>query len=225
MLYIVATPIGNIKDITLRALDLFHNADIILTEDTRKSGLFLKRLEISPRPQLVSFYEHNEEKRIPEVIEKLKDGKDILLTSRAGVPLVSDPGFKLIRECEKEGIPFTSLPGPSAVLNALVLSGMPTHSFVFLGFLPRRKKKRRERLEKANSTDFTLVFFENPKRLAKTFSDIKEVLGDRMVCVVREMTKKYEEVIKGRVSELCKSDRIQGLKGECTIVVKGKSGL
>ncbi len=222
MLYIVSTPIGNLGDISLRALEVLGQADLILTEDTRKTGLLLKKFGIEHK-SLLSFFEHNEETRIPQIIKKFQKGKKIVLTSSAGVPLVSDPGFKLVRACIEQKIPFTCLPGPSSVINALVLSGLSTHNFLFLGFLPRKKGKRITKLEELKELSATIILFENPQRIKKILLEIKEVLGNRRISIVREMTKKFEEVIRGNVLEVEKTLSDRKLKGECTLVIQGKN--
>jgi 16S rRNA (cytidine1402-2'-O)-methyltransferase len=221
MLYIVSTPIGNLEDISLRAVRILGQADLILTEDTRKTGLFLKRLAIPYRPML-SFFEHNEERRIPKVIEQLKQDKNIVLISTAGTPLVSDPGFKLVRECIKEEVSFTCLPGPSAVISALVFSGLPPDSFIFLGFLPRKKGKQAARFKEVREIRSTIILFENSQRIKKTLTEAQKILGSRKACVIREMTKKFEEVLRGDITGLLKDQRLEALKGECTVVIEGK---
>ena len=221
MLSIVATPIGNLKDITVRALEVLEKADLILVEDTRTAGNFLKSLKI-PKKSILSFYEHNEDERIPQIIAQLKEGREIVLLSGAGTPLISDPGFRLARACVKEGLRFTSLPGPSAALNALVLAGFPSDSFLFLGFLPKRKSKRDKKLENVKGLASTLILFESPYRLVKTLKDLKQALGDKPCAICREMTKVYEEVIRGSLSRVIEALSDRKIKGECTIVVEAK---
>lgn len=220
MLYIVATPIGNLEDITLRALRILKEADLILVEDTRKTGLFLKRLNI-PKKALLSFYEHNETERMPRIIEYLKQGKNIALVTSSGTPLISDPGFKLVKKCIEERIPFTCIPGASSVINALVLSGAPTDSFLFLGFLPKKEGRRRKRIQEVENLAHTLVFFESPQRLRRTLAELRQVLGERNCCVCREITKFYEETIRGGLSEIIDNISERNIKGECTIVLEG----
>jgi len=220
MLYIVATPIGNLKDTSLRALEVLAKADLILTEDTRRGGLFLKGLNLPKKPFL-SFYEHNETKRIPQIIRLLKQGKEIVLLSQAGSPLISDPGFKLVRKCIEEGIFFTSLPGPSAVINAVVLSGLASDSFLFLGFLPRRKGKRIRKIKELENFPYTLVIFESPQRIEDTLKELRAILGERRACICREMTKIYEEVLRGNISQLIDSISKRKIRGECTLVIEG----
>jgi 16S rRNA (cytidine1402-2'-O)-methyltransferase len=217
MLYIVATPIGNLEDITLRALRILGEVDFILAEDTRKTGFLLKHFKIEKR--LVSFFEHNEIKKIPWVIEELKEGKDIALVSSAGTPTISDPGYKLIRTCRKENLPLTSLPGPSSLSNALALTSMPHDKFTFLGYLPRKKGKRKTLLEEAKKAGLTTIFFESPFRLLSSLKDLKEIFGSQKVAILREMSKKFEQVLElspqDALSYLAKSK----LKGELVLVV------
>lgn len=220
MLYIVATPIGNLEDITQRALKVLSSADSILVEDTKKAGLLLKYFNI-PKKTLVSYYEHNEERRIPEVIKYLKRDKNVALLSRAGTPLISDPGFKLIRKCIEEKIPFTSVPAASSVINALILSGLPVESFLFLGFLPRKKGKRRKKIEEIKNFPYTIILFESPYRVVKALIELKEILGERKCCVCREMTKLHEQIIRGNLSEVIKRLSGKTIKGECTVVLEG----
>ena len=221
MLYIVATPIGNLEDITLRALKALKEADLILTEDTRKAGFLLKHYDISKKPFL-SFYEHNEDKRIPQVLEQLKQNKTVVLITSAGTPLISDPGFKLVRECIEENIPFTSIPGASSVINSLVLSGMPSDNFLFLGFLPRKHGKRLKKIQNLKGYNFTTIFFESAQRLPRTLLEFRQTLGERQCCVCRETTKYYEEIIRGSLSQVIRHVSGRKLKGECTIVLKGQ---
>jgi len=221
MLYVVATPIGNLEDITLRALRILKEADLILVEDTRKTGLFLKRLNI-PKKTLLSFYEHNEAERTPRIIEYLKQGRNIALVTSSGTPLISDPGFKLVKKCIEEGMPFTCLPGASSVISALVLSGSPPDSFLFLGFLPRKRGKRTKKLQELKDLAFTIIFFESPHRLVKTLIEVRRVLGERNCCVCREITKLYEETIRGDLSEVINNISGRKIKGESTVVLEGR---
>ena len=220
MLYIVATPIGNLEDITLRALKVLRGADFILVEDTRKAGLFVKALNL-PKKHFLSFYEHNEDQRIPQIISYLKQGKEIVLLSGAGTPLVSDPGFKLIQCCIKEDIAFTSVPGASSVVNALVLSGCASDCFLFLGFLPRKKGKRLKKIASLKSFKCSLIIFESPFRIVKTLEELERVLGNRRCALCREMTKVYEEVVRGTLSEAKEALSKRKIKGECTLVLEG----
>ena len=217
MLYIVATPIGNLEDITLRASRILSEVELVLAEDTRKTGLLLQRLNI--KKDLVSFYEHNEIRKIPLVIEKLKEGRDIALVSSAGTPTISDPGYKLINTCRKEGISITSLPGPSSIINCLALSSIPHDKFAFLGYMPRKASAQRKLLEKAKEWGLTLVFFESPYRVLKSLGLIKEVLGKVRVVIAREMTKKFEEVYEAEVEEVIEHFSKKEPKGEFVIAI------
>jgi 16S rRNA (cytidine1402-2'-O)-methyltransferase len=221
MLYIVAGPIGNLGDITLRALEVLRGAEVVLVEDTRKAGTFFKSLNI-PKKNLLSFYEHNEDKRIPQIISYLKDNKTVVLLSGAGTPLVSDPGFRLLRRCREEKIEFTSLPGPCAAINALVLSGCASDSFLFLGFLPKKKGKRIKRIESIKNLSSSIILFESPYRLTKTLKDLEQILGNRRCALCREMTKIYEETLRGRILEVIEEISPRKIKGECCLVIEGK---
>ena len=220
MLYIVATPIGNLEDITLRASRILGEVDLILAEDTRKTGVLLKRLNI--KKDLVSFYEHNEIRKIPLVIEELKKGRDIALVSSAGTPTISDPGYKLIRTCREEGIPFTSLPGPNSIINCLALSSIPHDKFVFLGYMPRKRNAKKKLLEKVKEWGLALVFLESPYRVLKSLGLIKEVLGEVRVVVAREMTKKFEEVLELGVEEAIEHFSKKEPKGEFVMAVDNR---
>ncbi len=218
MLYIISTPIGNLEDITSRALKTLAAADFILAEDTRRTGLLFKKHNL-PKKFFLSFHEHNENKRIEQIVKLLKQGKKGALVSNAGTPSVSDPGYKLVKRCYEEKIKLSAIPGPCAVINALVLSGLPTDNFLFLGFLPRKRGLRIKKLKSAQSLKTTLIIFESPFRLEKLLSEIEETLGNPDCAVTREMTKVYEEVRSGRVDELIKYYKGKKLKGEITLVV------
>jgi len=197
-LYLVTTPIGNMKDITLRAIEVLSHVDIIACEDTRKTGLLLQKLKITHKPELISYYEENEQKRIPEIIKYLKEGKSVALVSNAGTPTISDPGYKLVRECINENIPVESIPGPSSVLTALTSSGLPTDKFLFLGFLPKKEGKRKQILESLPKKT-TIIFFESPYRLIKTLKFLKETFGDIEIVICRELTKVFAEVRREKI--------------------------
>ena len=217
MLYIVATPIGNLEDITLRALRILGEVEFILAEDTRKTGLLLKRLNI--KKDLISFYEHNEIKKIPLVVEKLKKGKDVALVSSAGTPTISDPGYRLIKACREEGIPVTSLPGPNSIINCLALSSIPHDKFAFLGYMPRKASAQKKLLERTKEWGITLVFFESPYRVLKSLRLIKEVSGSVRVFIAREMTKKFEEVLEAEIDRAVEHFSAKDPKGEFVIAV------
>ena len=217
-LYLVATPIGNAQDITLRALQVLKNADIIACEDTRVTSKLLAIHGIS-RP-LKPYHEHNADRVRPTLIKRLKNGETVALVSDAGTPLISDPGYGLLQACIDEELPVTALPGPSAVLGALVLSGLPTHRFLFAGFLPPRSAGRRKALNELAAVPASLVFMESPRRLAAALADMAEILGPRHAAVGRELTKKFEEVRRGGLPELAARYKAEGApKGEVTVVV------
>lgn len=227
ILYIVSTPIGNLEDITLRAIKVLNSVDIIACEDTRRTGQLLKKLEARnkrlDKPKLLSYFEHNEERRIPQIVSLLKQGKNMALVSNAGTPTISDPGFKLVRECIKEGIKVESIPGASAVLTALVSSGLPTDKFLFLGFLPKKKGKREKLLQGLVSMNqfmnTNIVFFESSQRLLQTLKEMKEIFGEIEVVICRELTKMHEEIKRGKITEIIQFYEQGKLKGEITIVM------
>ncbi|MCJ7804771.1 16S rRNA (cytidine(1402)-2'-O)-methyltransferase [Patescibacteria group bacterium] len=198
-LYLVSTPIGNLKDITLRAIEVLSSVDIIACEDTRKTGLLLQKLNIVNKPQLLSYYEENEQGRIPQIINFLKEGKNVAMVSNAGTPTFSDPGYKLVRECINQNIPVESIPGPSSALTALTVSGLPTDKFLFLGFLPKKTGKR-QKVFQSLPKKTTVIFFESPFRLLKTLNEIKNLFGDIDIVICRELTKMYEEVRREKIS-------------------------
>jgi len=230
ILYLVPTPIGNFADITLRSLRTLFEVDIIACEDTRRTGSLLEKLltEFSPnpeekrKPQLLSYYDQVELQRIPEIIRLLQLGKNIALVSDAGTPAVSDPGFKLVRECIKEGLKIESLPGASSVLTALTISGLPTDKFLFVGYPPHKPGHRinffkniQESLTKINST---IIFFEAPHKLLTTLKDLQSVVGDIDIVVCRELTKMYEEVRREKISETLTHFKKTPPKGEFVIL-------
>lgn len=222
-LILVATPIGNLDDISNRARTALERADLIACEDTRRTGLLLQRLEVGRRP-LLSLHEHNEERRIPEILDRLATGASVVLVSDSGTPLISDPGFKLVRAATDEGIAVTATPGPSAPVLALVLSGLPPLPYTFAGFAPARHGRRRRFFERFAALDHTLVLFESPHRLVQCLEDAAEVLGARRAAVAREMTKLHEEVVRGRLPALATEfgERAR-IKGEITLVVAAAS--
>jgi len=220
MLYIVATPIGNLGDISLRALETLRAVDWVVSEDTRKTGLLLKHFEIS-KPQ-ISFFEQNERKHLPKIISLLQAGKDVALVSSAGTPGISDPGFTLLRAALEAGLEVSAIPGPSALVMALVLSGLPVHSFTFRGFPPRRSSARQRFLSVDRDSPHTLIFYESPYRLLALLQDALQVYGDRPAAVANDLTKKFESVSRGRLSELIQKFSAQEkLLGEYTVVMAG----
>jgi 16S rRNA (cytidine1402-2'-O)-methyltransferase len=220
MLYVVATPIGNLGDITLRAVEALKSADVIAAEDTRHSGLLLKHLEI--KKPFVSYHEHNEAARTLQLVERLARGENIALITDAGTPGLSDPGLRLIRECIKRELPFTIIPGASSILTALVGSGFSTEKFFFGGFLPVKPGQRERELQAAAERDETAIFFESPYRLTKTLTACIDVMPDRQLCVARELTKKFEEFRRGTASELLAHYQAHPPKGEIVLVISGR---
>ncbi len=218
-LYVVATPIGNLADITLRALRVLGEVDVVAAEDTRTSRKLLTHHGV--RTPLVSYHAHNEEVRTSELLERMRAGERVAIISEAGTPSISDPGYRLVHEAIAAGIPVEPIPGPSALLAALVVAGLPTDAFVFEGFLPRRPTERRRRLEGLVDEARTLVFFEAPHRLDTCVAHLLEVLGDRRAALCRELTKMHEEVRRGTLSELADELRRRPVKGEIVIVVEG----
>ncbi len=222
-LFVVSTPIGNLEDITLRAVTILKNCDVIACEDTRNTRKLLDRYGIET--PLTSYHEHNEVEKSPKLLERLRDGKDVALVSDAGTPSVSDPGWRLVNLSIENNIEVVPIPGPSAVLSALVVSGLPTDSFLFLGFFPKTIGKKKKLLKDVERYPYTLVFYESARRLSRTLSLMLEILGDRNICVAREMTKLYEEVIRGSVSEVISIlSKKKSVKGEVTIVLEGGVG-
>jgi 16S rRNA (cytidine1402-2'-O)-methyltransferase len=220
-LYIVSTPIGNLEDITLRALRTLKEVDLIAAEDTRRTGLLLKHFGIE-KP-LTSYFEGNELKKRELILSRLRQGEDVALVSDAGTPGISDPGFRLIRLTIENEIAIVPIPGPSAVIAALSVAGLPTDAFFFKGFLPHKSKKRRDLLSQMEDLRETLVFYESPHRLSESLKDILEILGDREIVLTRELTKMYEEVLRGQVSAIRNQIGEGKLKGEITLVVSGKT--
>jgi 16S rRNA (cytidine1402-2'-O)-methyltransferase len=219
VLYLVPTPIGNLSDITLRAIDVLKEVDFILAEDTRTSGVLLKHYEIS-KP-IHAFHQHNEHKVLEKVIDRLKAGEKAALISDAGTPGISDPGFLVTRECVREGIEIICLPGPTAFIPALLCSGLPCERFIFEGFLPH-KKGRQTRLKALAEENRTMVFYESPHRLLKTLIQFSEFFGeDRQASVSREISKVYEETIRGSLSEIILHFSSNPIKGEFVIVLSG----
>ncbi len=219
-LYVVATPIGNLEDITFRAVRILKEVQVIAAEDTRHTGKLLSHYMI--KNSLVSCHEHNEEGRIPELILRLNQGDDIALVSDAGTPSVSDPGYRLIKACAEQGIRVIPIPGPSASVAGLSVSGLATDSFLFLGFLPRKSGKRRNLLETLKNERATLVLYESPRRILMLLTEIVDVLGDRPGMLAREITKIHEEYLRGNLTDIIDTLKARmSVKGECALFVSG----
>jgi 16S rRNA (cytidine1402-2'-O)-methyltransferase len=217
-LYVVATPIGNLGDITVRALATLAAAETVLCEDTRTSGKLMERFAI--RTKLSPYHEHNAQKARPHILERLQQGATIALISDAGMPLVSDPGYRLVKEAVELGIPVTACPGPSAVLTGLALSGLPTDRFLFAGFVPQKQGERRRLFEEFAKLKATLIFFESPHRIIETLHDLATALPGRAVAVTRELTKLHEEVLRGQAQEIAAQLAARAaVKGEITLLV------
>lgn len=219
-LYLVSTPIGNLEDITLRALKILAEVDILCCEDTRTTQILLNKYNIHAK-KLLSYFEKNEQKRIPEILQLLKDGNSVALVTDAGTPSISDPGFRLVRAVIESGISVVPIPGVSAAITALSASGLPTDAFVFEGFLPV-KKGRKTRLEFLKDETRTIIFYESPYRISRTLTDLKEVVGEREVVLARELTKKFEEFLRGNLSEVIEQLNKKKILGEFVVVIEGK---
>jgi len=217
MLYVVATPIGNLGDITVRALEVLKSVDVIAAEDTRHSGMLLKHFEI--KKPLLSYHEHNEAMRTAQLVERLAADENVALITDAGTPALSDPGARLIRACIERGLPLTIIPGPSSILAALVGSGFSTERFYFGGFLPVKRGQRERELRATAERGETTIFFESPYRLTKTLAVCTGIMPDRQLCVARELTKKFEEFRHGIASELLAHYEAHPPKGEIVLVI------
>ncbi|MCX6816361.1 MAG: 16S rRNA (cytidine(1402)-2'-O)-methyltransferase [Candidatus Beckwithbacteria bacterium] len=226
-LYIVSTPIGNRQDITLRAIEVLDQVNYLLCEDTRKTKLLLDFYHIKKSPMLISFYEPVEEQKIPQIIGWLREGKNVGLVTNAGTPLLSDPGFKLVRACVKENIQVIPIPGASALLAALVVSGLPTDKFMFLGFLPKKSGKKERLLnnvvEILKIQTQTVILYESPFRIIKTLELLQKLMPESQVVICRELTKKFEGVIRGKPEELIKKLNQGKVKGEVVILISTMS--
>lgn len=216
-LYLVATPIGNLEDITLRAINVLKDVDLIAAEDTRHTLKLLNHLNLAN--PLISYHRHNEDIKTDKLMDKLLEGKNIALVSDAGTPGICDPGEAIVKTCVEKGIDVIPIPGACAMINALVASGIDTKEFTFLGFLPLNKKLRKEKLHKIQTSQETIILYEAPHKLMSTLNDLEMVLGDRRVVLARELTKIYEQFIRGTIEEVIK--KAQNLKGEMVLIIQG----
>jgi len=219
-LYVVSTPIGNLEDITLRALRVLKEVEIIAAEDTRRTRQLLAHYQIKG-PILTSYHDHNKEREAPVLVRHMLSGQSVAVVSDAGTPGISDPAYFLVNQALKSQIPVVPIPGASAPMAALVVSGLPTDRFVFEGFLPAKGSKRKKRLQELKEETRTVVLFESPHRLLRSLKDIQQILGDRDVCLCRELTKRFEETLRGRLSQII--EQLQGKKcrGEFVLVIRG----
>jgi 16S rRNA (cytidine1402-2'-O)-methyltransferase len=220
-LYLVATPIGNLGDITMRALEILRAVDYVASEDTRKTGRLLKHFDIK-KPQ-ISFHEHNERQAGAKILQLVEAGQSVAVVSNAGTPGIADPGFTLVREAIERDLTYTMIPGPSALIMAVVLSGLPAHSFTFRGFPPRKQGKRQRFLSLDENSPHTLVFYESPYRLKAFLQDALSIYGDRDAAIGNELTKLYEEMKQGKLSALIQQFEQEEPRGEYVVVIAGKS--
>lgn len=222
-LFVLATPIGHMEDITLRAIRTLKEVALVAAEDTRHTRKLLGRYKIGTR--LTSYHDHNKEKRAPELVKKLKSGLSIALVTDAGTPSISDPGYYLVRAAVQAAIPVVPIPGASALVAALSVSGLPTDSFVFVGFPPRKTAKRKQLLERLKQEPRTLIFYESPKRLLGLMREMIQLMGNRDAVVARELTKIHEEIIRGPLNHILQTlEARTSLRGECTLLVEGREG-
>ncbi|MFQ5865478.1 MAG: 16S rRNA (cytidine(1402)-2'-O)-methyltransferase, partial [bacterium] len=217
-LYVVSTPIGNLKDITFRAIEVLSKVDLIAAEDTRHTRILLEHYKI--KTPTTSYHEFNKEQKMPYLLGRLQSGEKLAVVSDAGTPGISDPAFKLVRECIEKQVSIETIPGATAFVPALILSGLPTDRFVFEGFLPQ--KKRQKRIEELRNETRTLIFYESPHRISKTLKDLEQYFGQRQAALIREITKKFEEVHRGTLGDLISKLSQIKLKGEFVLVIAGK---
>ncbi len=220
MLYLVATPIGNLEDITLRALETLRTVDYVASEDTRKTGRLLQHFDIS-KPQ-IAFHEHNERKAVERIVGLLRDGRSVALVTDAGTPGIADPGFIAVRRALEEALPVTMIPGPTGLVMAVVLSGLPVHSFTFRGFPPRKSGQRQRFLAVDQHTPHTLIFYESPYRLVAFLRDALSIYGDRPAAIANDLTKLHEQMERGNLSALIDALEERTLKGEFIVVIGGE---
>ncbi len=219
-LFVVATPLGNLEDITLRAIRVLKEVDLILSEDTRETDKLLRHYDI--KTSQISYRDQNHERILPRIMDALNSGKNLALVSDSGTPLISDPGFKLIELLSKTDCSIVSVPGSTAAVSALAISGLPTDKFIFLGFLPRKPGQRKQILNQYGALDSTLTIYESPYRVFRLLKEIGETLGDRKMCLVKDLTKKYEQVTRGRCDDLIADWRKEDEKGEYVVLVAKK---
>lgn len=217
-IYLVPTPIGNIEDITVRALRVLGEVELVACEDTRRTGKLLERLQI--KKPLLSYHEHNESRRARQLVERALAGTSIAVVTDAGTPGIADPGYRVVQAAIDSGVPIVTLPGPNAAIAALSVAGLPTHEFTFKGFLPRSRERRRKSINLLRSAVRTTVFYETPHRIAQALEDIRELLGDRPVVAVRELTKSFEEVLRGTAASLLEELQSRdGIRGEFVLLI------
>jgi len=222
-LSICATPIGNLEDASFRLISTLKEADLIIAEDTRTTRKLLTRYGIKKK-NMLSYHQHSDAGRISRIIDLLKSGKTAALVSESGMPAIQDPGYRIINECIRNNIPITVIPGPSAALSALVLSGLPTDSFLFVGFLPRTAEKRKEKITEISKIPYTLIIYESPNRIERLLGELILGLGNRRAALAREMTKLYEQVLRGDLGYILEELRSRTVKGEIVLVVEGSRG-
>lgn len=219
VLFVVATPIGNLSDITYRAVRILAEVDLIAAEDTRRTKILLTKYDV--HTPMTSYHKFNIKSKTDYLIELMKQGQNIALVSDSGMPGISDPGSELISGAIEQGIKIEPVPGPSAVITALVVSGLPTDSFIFVGFLPKKPGKKKKLLEGLKSNTATIIIYESPYRVVKTLEAVKSILGDRQVTVCRELTKKFEEIVRGKVGDVIAKFKDRKVKGEVVVVIQG----
>jgi len=222
-LYICATPIGNLGDVSFRLISILKEVDLILAEDTRTIRKLLSRYEIKKK-NILSYHQHSDTGKVSHIISLLRKGKTAALVSESGMPAIQDPGYRIIGECIKENILITVIPGPSAALNALVLSGLPTDSFLFVGFLPKTGEKRKEKIVELSDLPYTLIIYESPNRIERLIGELIPRLGKRRAALIREMTKIYEEAIRGDLDQILKKIKSRKIKGEVVLIIEGSKG-
>ena len=218
-LYLVPTPIGNMGDITQRALETLRDVDLVACEDTRHSGMLLKRLGL--KKKLISYHDFNEARRADQLLTKIREGMSVAVITDAGSPGISDPAYRIVQAAIAGDIDIVSLPGATAIIPALTASGLPTDRFFFEGFLPYKSAARKKRLERLKELEHTLVFYESPHRVQKSLGDMREVLGDRKACLAREISKRYEQFLRGRISDIQNAIADKPVKGEIVLVIGG----